>query len=135
MPNLNKRFVNAMVFLSLLFAFALVARADVKIKSRQTASGQTMENTTLIKGKRQRTEANGGQLITIQQCDLRRDLQIMPQAQVYRVTRYDQPAIPGQGNAAGPTATPKRGGTITRDRKSTRLNSSHLSVSRMPSSA
>lgn len=115
MPNLNKRFVNAIVFLSLLLAGTVIARADVKIKSKQTSSGQTMENTTYIKGKRSRTEANGGQLVTIQQCDLRRDLQLMPASQVYRVTSYDQPAgaVPGRGNAAGPTAAPTRGGTIT----------------------
>lgn len=115
MPNLNKRFVNAIIFLSLLLAGAVIARADVKIKSKQTSSGQTMENTTYIKGKRTRTESAGGQLITIQQCDLRRDLQLMPQSQVYRVTRYDQTAaaVPGRGNAAGPTAAPTRGGTIT----------------------
>jgi hypothetical protein len=113
MPNLNKRLVNAAIFLSLLLAGAVIARADVEIRSKQTSSGQTMENTTYIKGKRSRTEMNGGQLITIQQCDLRRDLQLMPQSQVYRVTRYDQPAVPGRGNAAGPTAAPSRGGTVT----------------------
>lgn len=115
MPNLNKRFVNAVIFLSLLLTGAVVARADVKITTRQTTSGQTMENTTLIKGKRQRTESNGGQFITIQQCDLRRDLQIMPQAQVYRVTRYDQPAVSANSQAGmiGPTAALSRGGVVT----------------------
>jgi hypothetical protein len=67
---------------------AAVARADVKIKSRQTTQGQTYENTTYIKGKRQRSEQMGGQMVTIQQCDLRRDLQLMPQAKAYTVTPY-----------------------------------------------
>jgi hypothetical protein len=68
---------------------ASVARADVKIKSRQTMQGQTYENATYIKGKRQRTEHAGGQMVTIQQCDLRRDIQIMPQMRAYTVHAYD----------------------------------------------
>lgn len=68
---------------------AAVARADVKIKTRQTSQGQTTENATYIKGKRSRTEMSGGQMITIQQCDLRRDIQIMPQAKAYTIRPYD----------------------------------------------
>lgn len=78
-------------------ATASVAHADVKIKSRQTTQGQTYENTTYIKGKRQRSEQMGGQLIAIQQCDLRRDLQLMPQAKVYTVNPYET------ANASGAT--------------------------------
>ncbi len=47
------------LFLSLLF-LSTQTFADVKIKSKQTAGGQTYENTTYIKGKRQRTEQNMG---------------------------------------------------------------------------
>ena len=54
------------------------AFADVKIKTKQTASGQTSENTTYIKGKRQRTEMANGVMISITQCDLGRDLQLAP---------------------------------------------------------
>jgi len=36
------------------------AYADVKVKTKQTMSGQTYEGTTMIKGKRQRTEQNIG---------------------------------------------------------------------------
>ena len=68
---------------------ASVARADVKIKTRQTSQGQTTENATYIKGKRSRTEMSGGQMITIQECDLRRDIQIMPQAKMYTIRPYD----------------------------------------------
>src|SRR5215212_11209782 len=70
-------------------AAAAEARADVKIKSRQTMQGQTYENATYIKGKRQRTEQMGGQSVTIQQCDLRRDLQLMPTMKAYTVNPYD----------------------------------------------
>jgi hypothetical protein len=68
---------------------AAVARADVKIKSKQTTGGQAYENTTYIKGKRQRSEQMGGQMVTIQQCDLRRDIQIMPQARAYTIRPYE----------------------------------------------
>ena len=57
--------------------------ADTKVKTRQTSGGQTYENTSYIKGKRQRSEANNGQMIVIQQCDLRRNIQIMPQAKIF----------------------------------------------------
>ena len=63
--------------------------ADVKIKSRQTASGQTMENTVLIKGKRQRTEMMNGQIISITQCDLRREVRVNPAGQTYQVSTFD----------------------------------------------
>src|ERR1044072_6582872 len=68
---------------------AAETRADIKIKSRQTMQGQTYENATYIKGKRQRTELMGWQSFTIQQRDLRRDLQLMPAMKAYTVTPYD----------------------------------------------
>jgi hypothetical protein len=83
--------------LSCVAGAAAVARADVKIKTRQTAQGQTTENATYIKGKRSRTEMSGGQMITIQQCDLRRDIQIMPQAKAYTIRSY------GASEASQPT--------------------------------
>jgi len=66
-----------------------IAGADTKVKSRQNSGGQTYENTIYIKGKRQRSENSGGQMITIEQCDLRRNLQLMPAAKVYTVNPYD----------------------------------------------
>jgi hypothetical protein len=92
------------------------ARGDVKIKSKQTTQGQTSESTTYIKGKRQRSEQMGGQLITIQQCDLRRDLQIMPQAKAYTVRPYDEgDARPSASpaNDARPSAATTKGGLVT----------------------
>ena len=104
----------ALVLLSVA-ASAAVARADVKIKSKQTAQGQTYENTTYIKGKRQRGEQMGGQMITIQQCDLRRDIQIMPQARAYTVRPYEAagPASATSQSAGAQTATPTKGGVVT----------------------
>jgi hypothetical protein len=65
------------------------ARADVKIKSRQTVQGHSYDNAVYIKGKRQRTEQMGGQSVTIQQCDLRRDIQMMPAMKSYTVNPFD----------------------------------------------
>src|SRR5687768_5684383 len=83
---------------------AAEARADVKIKSRQTMQGQSYDNATYIKGKRQRTESMGGQSVTIQQCDLRRDIQIMPAMRAYTVRPYDA----GGARAASEPATGTR---------------------------
>src|SRR5918996_669600 len=72
-----------------LITLTSIASADTKVKSRQTSGGQTYENTSYIKGKRQRSETNNGQMVVVQQCDLRRNIQIMPQAQVYVIQPYD----------------------------------------------
>jgi hypothetical protein len=85
---------------------AAEARADVKIKSRQTMQGQSYDNATYIKGKRQRTESMGGQSVTIQQCDLRRDIQIMPAMRAYTVRPYD--AGGAQAAASGTPASDTR---------------------------
>ncbi|HLM56341.1 MAG TPA: hypothetical protein VK422_09520, partial [Pyrinomonadaceae bacterium] len=98
---------------------AAEARADVKIKSKQTTQGQTYENTTYIKGKRQRTEQIGGQMVMIQQCDLRRDLQLMPQMKTYTVRPYETGAAAdagaGASNASDTRTTTERtrGGLVT----------------------
>src|ERR671916_466695 len=79
----------ALALLCVAAASAAEARADVKIKSRQTMQGQSYDNATYIKGKRSRTEMMGGQSVAIQQCDLRRDIQIMPAMRAYTVNPYD----------------------------------------------
>jgi hypothetical protein len=102
-----------------LMTVSVIASADTKIKSRQTSGGQTYENTSYIKGKRQRSETNNGQMVMIQQCDLRRNIQIMPPAKIYMIQPYDEPAaaaaaatntgvVPAQQNAAV-----KKGGVVT----------------------
>jgi hypothetical protein len=63
------------------------ALADVKVKSRQTVSGQSYENTTYIKGKRQRTESMGG-MVNITQCDLKRGIQLNQGSKTYMVTPF-----------------------------------------------
>ena len=100
-----------------LLAVTGIAGADTKIKSRQNSGGQTYENTSYIKGKRQRTENSGGQMVTIEQCDLRRNLQLMPAAKVYTVQPYDE-ASPSNNTTSTHTTHPQpgpvtKGGVVT----------------------
>ncbi len=103
-------------FAILLTALTQTAFADVKIKVRQTAGGQTYENTTYIKGKRQRTEQNMGgmQTVTITQCDLRRDIRLMPMGKTYMIdpfgdaTTQEKPTV-----TQTKSTTVTEGGTIT----------------------
>src|SRR5689334_6417931 len=99
-----------------LLTISGIAGADTKVKSRQTSGGQTYENTSYIKGKRQRSEMSNGQMIMIQQCDLRRNIQIMPAAKVYMIQPYDQPSTSSAtpGNTTAPAAQPvTKGGLVT----------------------
>jgi hypothetical protein len=99
---------------------ANTARADVKIKTRSTSAGQTSEQVTYIKGKRQRTE-NNETSVMITQCDLRRSVQIAVPTKTYMVTPFDQKIDAASGgansaarpsNAAGSTEV-RRGGIVT----------------------
>src|SRR5687767_284043 len=99
-----------------LISMSVIASADTKVKSRQTSGGQTYENTSYIKGKRQRSETNNGQMIILQQCDLRRNIQMMPDAQAYIIQPYDDASntsstSTGRTNTQ-PGATTK-GGVVT----------------------
>ncbi|HEV2835991.1 MAG TPA: hypothetical protein VGW58_11770 [Pyrinomonadaceae bacterium] len=101
-----------------LVVLSVAVNADTKVKSRQTSGGQTYENTSYIKGKRQRTESNGGQMVTVTQCDLRRNIQIMPEMKTYLIQPYDQPASGAAATTANPpvaaTQMPaKKGGVVT----------------------
>lgn len=95
------------------------ASADTKVKSRQTSGGQTYENTSYIKGKRQRSETNGGQMVNITQCDLRRNITIMPSTKSYMIQSYDQPSAQPSTSPAANTTAPattqptKKGGLVT----------------------
>ncbi len=105
------------IVIACLWILSATASADTKVKSRQTSGGQTYENTSYIKGKRQRSETNNGQMIMIQQCDLRRNIQIMPQAKMYMIQPYDQPSTKPTttaNNTTAPAAQPvTKGGVVT----------------------
>src|SRR5215213_3971112 len=82
--------------------------ADVKIKSKQTISGQFYENTTYIKGKRQRSESMNGMMINLTQCDLRRGVQLNSQTKTYMVNSFGEAVQPG----AKPTAATDANGVV-----------------------
>jgi len=86
---LKQTILRTALSIACLLTITGIAGADTKVTSRQNSGGQTYENTTYIKGKRQRTENSGGQMVTIEQCDLRRNLQLMPAAKVYTVNPFD----------------------------------------------
>ncbi|HKU75235.1 MAG TPA: hypothetical protein VJR02_15090 [Pyrinomonadaceae bacterium] len=99
-----------------LLAVTGIAAADTKVKSRQTSGGQTYENTSYIKGKRQRSENSGGQMVTIEQCDLRRNIQLMPAAKVYMINPYDDGTPSSTAKPGTPAAKPgvvTKGGLVT----------------------
>lgn len=95
-------------------AMSQSAFADVKIKSKQTMSGQSYENTTYIKGKRQRQETMGGMMINITQCDLRRGVQINPTSQTYVLNPFRVSETTTTANApASKDGVVRSGGTVT----------------------
>jgi hypothetical protein len=113
---LKTTFFRTAISIGCLLTLTGIASADTKIKSRQTSGGQTYENTSYIKGKRQRSETNNGQMIVIQQCDLRRNIQIMPAAKAYMIQPYDEPSTTpptNPGATSHPTATSVKGGVVT----------------------
>lgn len=100
-----------------LFAILTISStifADVKIKIRQKMSGQETENTTYIKGKRQRTDVMNGQMVTITQCDLRRDVQLLPTAKSYTVSPFDDGTSTNQTVSSTQTKSvvSTKGGTL-----------------------
>jgi hypothetical protein len=95
------------------------APTDLKIKYRNTVSGQTSESTTMIKGARERGEMNlgyGGNLVNITQCDLKRFVQLSEQTRKYVITpmQTDTAADARQPAAtAGSAGATRSGGVVT----------------------
>jgi hypothetical protein len=102
---------NALYTLAILITGLIcstVATADVKIKAKQTMGGQSYENTTYIKGKRQRSESMNGMMINLTQCDLRRGVQLNSQTKTYLVNAFNDGAQP----AAKSTAVVDKNGVV-----------------------
>jgi hypothetical protein len=111
----NPQSFKFILFSFVIFASSVSAFADVKIKSKQTVAGQTSESTVYIKDKRQRTESADGASVTILQCDLRRSVQLMPQAQAFMITQLDHANDDTTTTAVdkNTTKTVTKGGTVT----------------------
>jgi len=110
--------LKTLLTITCLVAFSVVANADTKVKIRQTQGGQTYENSTYIKGKRQRSESNGGQMVNLTQCDLRRNVMLMPAMQTYMIQPYDQPSSTTGASTVQSSRPPlqqpaKKGGVVT----------------------
>ena len=97
---------------------ATPARSDLKLTYRTTTSGQSMENTTMLKGARERSEMKlgyGRDIINVTQCDLKRTIQISDSAKKYVITPMETSDAPtNNGQAVRPVVEPSRsGGVIT----------------------
>jgi hypothetical protein len=99
----------------MLLCVQSVALADLKITTT-VAGGMTQ--TTYIKGKRQRTEMQNPAftMATIQQCDLRRTVQLNDQTRKYIITPLDESGQPEMsatsGMPQGPQGPARRGAVV-----------------------
>jgi hypothetical protein len=94
------------------------ARNDLKITYRTTTMGRSMENTTMLKGARERTEMRlgmGRDIINVVQCDLKRTLQISDSAKKYVITPMEMgDSTTNTSVTAGGVSEPsRRGGVVT----------------------
>lgn len=96
---------------------------DLKLKTRMDMQGFSMDSTVYIKGPRERTEQTlpgmNLQMVTIKECDLRRDIQINDSAKVYKIEPFA--AAPDYSTASRPATPPpattnrptRKGGVVT----------------------
>lgn len=93
---------------------------NLKIKYKTNMGGQSSESTTMIRGKRERSEmklGGGMEIINITQCDLKRTVQLSDTAKKYVVTPMDAggsdnapPTSPPAGASSSPSSS---GGVVT----------------------
>ena len=119
MINRNRLIQFALFILTLISSTTVLA--DVKIKTRSTSNdgGTTTEQTTYIKGKRQRSEDAAGENVSIMQCDLRRYVRLATPAKTYEATSFDElfgtpiALTSATKTEAQTQKTVMRGGTVT----------------------
>ena len=116
-----KKFINLISAALIIMTVNFASFADVKIKQKVSVEGQGMEQTTMIKGARERRETKiviseeAGDFMpniaSITQCDLRRTLQVNDKKKLYTADPF--------GSDAPTTTAPKtvtktiKGGTVT----------------------
>ncbi len=97
---------------------------DLKIKTRMEMQGLNMDSTVYIKGERERTEQTlpgmNLQMVTIKECDLRRDIQINDNAKVYKIDPFgdNTPTTTAPKTTTAPPPPPsnkptRKGGVVT----------------------
>ena len=90
---------------------------NLKIRYKTTASGQSSDSVTMVRGSRERSEmkfGGGMEIVNITQCDLKRTVQLSDMAKKYVVTPMDTTtasAATGSTSTAGGPST--RGGVVT----------------------
>lgn len=111
--------------IAIMTVAAVSVFADATLKVRQTVGGQTMENTTYVKGKRERTEQDlgGMKMVNIKQCDLKRTVQLNPVTKMYIINSWAQDeslpttvtsaATTNSRNGGSTTTVVRKGGTVT----------------------
>ncbi|MDM7921170.1 MAG: DUF4412 domain-containing protein [Pyrinomonadaceae bacterium] len=108
-----KQRISIIAAIILSLACFQTAFADVRVKAKQTMAGQTYENTTYIKGKRQRTETMSGMMVNITQCDLRRAIQMNPAAKTFIVNEFGEIETIGEKPVNAKTGGPvTKGGRV-----------------------
>jgi hypothetical protein len=100
-----------------MLCIAAAATADIKIKTRTGAGGQSFEGVTYIKGARQRTDQGPG-LTMIYQCDLKRMIQLNDNAKTYMITPLDEKSdddavVEKTEPEKRPQTKARRGGVVT----------------------
>ena len=109
--NRHSRYFSLLI---VLVALAVAAPADVKVKTKNTAAGQSSESTVYIKGARQRDESAQMPFATILQCDKHRMLQVNDKCKVYMVTPLAaEEKAPASGKPASQPAKSTKGGVVT----------------------
>ena len=100
-------------------------RGDFKITIKQSFGGQEMQNTTMIKGQRERSETSMPGMpagmsmsqVNITQCDMKRAIQINDRARKYFITPMEvddsSPAERGGMSTPANTGANRRGGVVT----------------------
>jgi hypothetical protein len=94
---------------------------DFKITYKTSVSGQSMQNTTMIKGQRERSESTVSAgtytmtTVNITQCDMRRTIQINDRGRKYLTTPMDDGSSSGNTSPGAPrtSAPATRGGVVT----------------------
>ncbi|HYP54458.1 MAG TPA: hypothetical protein VEQ42_12995, partial [Pyrinomonadaceae bacterium] len=97
------------------------AANDIKVRARTTTAGHTFEDTQYIKGARERREMNAGgmTIVSLMQCDLKRQVQINEQSRTYMVSRLEgetasETAAARAASSTNQTGEPaRRGGVVT----------------------
>ena len=98
---------------------AVPVQSDLRIKYRSTTSGQSYESSTMIKGKRERSEMRmgyGSDITNITQCDLKRTIQISDAVRKYVITPMQtvdaSNTTPRANSASPPAESGRRGGLV-----------------------